>query len=72
MASNGPLETNINVNENGECGNDFSDRICENDISDSVKRRRIAHDYKKLSKLGYVTDALAVHKPANSPEIRGK
>ncbi|GBP26686.1 Round spermatid basic protein 1-like protein [Eumeta japonica] len=54
MASSAPLEASVKFNENrdGSDGNNSSNS--ETDACDNSKRRRITHDYRKLSKVGYV------------------
>lgn len=53
MASKKHLESPVKVSENRELSEDNCSSSSEADAGESIKRRRVNHDYKKLSKLGY-------------------
>lgn len=53
MASNGPLDSHVKVSENCDFGEDYCGANSEADAGEATKRRRVTHDYRKLSKLGY-------------------
>lgn len=53
MASDQPLQSNVKVSDNQEFAEDFYGQNSEADAGEGTKRRRVTHDYKRLSKLGY-------------------
>lgn len=53
MASEEPLQSNVKVCENREFSEEFNGQNYEADAGEGIKRRRVTHDYKRLSKLGY-------------------
>ncbi|XP_049881730.1 lysine-specific demethylase RSBN1L [Pectinophora gossypiella] len=53
MASGGPQESNVKVGENRDISEEYSASNGEGDAGEGSKRRRVTHDYRKLSKLGY-------------------
>ncbi|XP_048486685.1 uncharacterized protein LOC105386526 [Plutella xylostella] len=53
MASSASVESPVKVGENRESPDDYSSSNSEVDAGEGSKRRRVTHDYRKLSKLGY-------------------
>lgn len=72
MASNGPVETNVKVHENRDCSIEFNNSISDFDAGENTKRRRVTHDYKKLSKQGYFPSLSAMNKSGSTQESRVK
>lgn len=53
MASNGSLDSQAKVFANLDLSGDYNNLNCDSDAGDGTKRRRVTHDYRKLSKMGY-------------------
>ncbi|XP_046973881.1 uncharacterized protein LOC124540406 [Vanessa cardui] len=53
MASNDSIESQVKVSENRDTVDDCYSSCSETDAGEGIKRRRVTHDYRKLSKLGY-------------------
>lgn len=71
MASNSSPETNVKVSENRDSAEDYNSSNSEADAGEAIKRRRVTHDYRKLSKLGY-DPSMSLHiKHAPSPDFKG-
>lgn len=71
MASHWSAESSVKVGENREFADDYSSSNSEADAGEGTKRRRVTHDYRKLSKLGYNTSVSSSPKPQSSSEPKG-
>lgn len=71
MASNCSPETNVKVSENRDSAEDYNSSNSEADAGEAIKRRRVTHDYRKLSKLGYDPSMSLNIKHAPSPDFKG-
>lgn len=71
MASNDSKESHVKVGENGDFVDDIGN-ACDTDAGESTKRRRVTHDYRKLSKLGYGPSMPTNMKHASSGDSKGK
>ncbi|KAJ2940974.1 hypothetical protein O0L34_g13100 [Tuta absoluta] len=65
-------ESSVKNGENREFSDEFSNTNGDGDAGESGKRRRVTHDYRKLSKLGY-DPSMSTQTPVNqSAESKGK
>lgn len=71
MASNGTTESHVKVGENRDFTDDYSASNGEGDAGEATKRRRVTHDYRKLSKLGYDPSVSTNVKHGQSIELKG-
>lgn len=71
MASNGATESHVKVGENRDFTDDYSASNGEGDAGEGTKRRRVTHDYRKLSKLGYDPSVSMNVKHGQSIELKG-
>lgn len=72
MASNDSIESHVKVSENRDNVDDCCSSPSETDAGDANKRRRVSHDYRKLSKLGYDPSVPTNLKHASSTDFKGK
>ncbi|XP_026760342.2 uncharacterized protein LOC113519434 [Galleria mellonella] len=72
MASKEPLQSNVKVVENREFNEDYSTSIIEIDAGEGTKRRRMTHNYRRLSKLGYDPSMSTNTKLIQSCDGKGK
>ncbi|XP_053619301.1 lysine-specific demethylase RSBN1L [Plodia interpunctella] len=72
MASSESLQSNVKVGENRDFVDDYCSPIGEADAGEATKRRRVTHDYKRLSKLGYDPSVSSNAKLLQSSESKGK
>ncbi|XP_045780033.1 lysine-specific demethylase 9 [Maniola jurtina] len=72
MASNDSMESHVKVGENGDFVDDCGNACSDTDAGESTKRRRVTHDYRKLSKLGYDPSVPTNSKQASSGDSKGK
>ncbi|CAH2060955.1 unnamed protein product, partial [Iphiclides podalirius] len=66
MASKEHIESPVKVSENRDLSEDNCSSSSEADAGEGIKRRRVTHDYKKLSKLGYDPSVSTDSKHASS------
>lgn len=71
MASSESLQSNVKVGENRDFVDDYCSPIGEADAGEATKRRRVTHDYKRLSKLGYDPSVSSNAKLLQSSESKG-
>lgn len=71
MASSGATESHVKVSENRDFTDDYSASNGEGDAGEGTKRRRVNHDYRKLSKLGYDPSVSTNLKHGQSIELKG-
>ncbi|XP_023941496.1 lysine-specific demethylase RSBN1L [Bicyclus anynana] len=72
MASDDSMESHVKVGENGDFVDDTSNVCSDTDAGESTKRRRVTHDYRKLSKLGYDPSVPTNSKHAPPVDSKGK
>ncbi|XP_063834922.1 uncharacterized protein LOC135084107 [Ostrinia nubilalis] len=72
MASDQPVQTNVKVSEIRDFADDIYGQNSEADAGEGCKRRRVTHDYKRLSKLGYDPSVSTNAKPPQSLDSKGK
>ncbi|KAM3959897.1 LOW QUALITY PROTEIN: uncharacterized protein ACR2FA_006034 [Aphomia sociella] len=72
MASKEPLQSNVKVGENREYTEDYCSSMSEVDAGEGTKRRRVTHDYRRLSKLGYDPSVSTNAKLMQSFDGKGK
>lgn len=72
MASNDSIESQVKVGENLDTADDCYISCSETDTGEGIKRRRVTHDYRKLSKLGYDPSMPTNLKHATSSDFKGK
>lgn len=63
--------SHVKVGETLDCVDDYRGSSSEKDAGQAVKRRRISHDYRKLSKLGYGPSVSTEPRHAMSPDSKG-
>jgi hypothetical protein len=71
MASDQPLQSNVKVGENRDFAEDHNGLYNEADAGEGSKRRRVTHDYRKLSKLGYDPSMSTNAKHSQSHDSKG-
>ncbi|KAG6446633.1 hypothetical protein O3G_MSEX004538 [Manduca sexta] len=71
-SSNEARVSHVKVSGNRDFGNDCYESNGEGDAGEGTKRRRVAHDYRKLSKLGYDPSVSNESRLTPSCESRGK
>lgn len=72
MASSEPLQSHVKVGENHDFADDYCSSNSEADAGEGTKRRRVTHDYKRLSKLGYDPSVSVNAKQAQTSDCKGK
>ncbi|XP_028160646.1 uncharacterized protein LOC114353038 [Ostrinia furnacalis] len=72
MASDQPVQTNVKASEIRDFADDIYGQNSEADAGEGCKRRRVTHDYKRLSKLGYDPSVSTNAKPPQSLDSKGK
>ncbi|KAL0859452.1 hypothetical protein ABMA27_010622 [Loxostege sticticalis] len=72
MASDQPVQSNVKVGENRDFAEDVYGQNSEADAGEGSKRRRVTHDYKRLSKLGYDPSVSTNAKQPQSLDSKGK
>ncbi|XP_063543034.1 lysine-specific demethylase RSBN1L [Cydia strobilella] len=72
MASSGPLDSNVKVGENCDNTDDYFSGSSDADAGEATKRRRVTHDYRKLSKLGYDPTMSTTSRQGSTSEPKGK
>ncbi|XP_072946118.1 uncharacterized protein [Epargyreus clarus] len=72
MATNDSQKTHVKVVENRDFVDDYYSSSSEAEAGEGVKRPRMSHDYRKLSKLGYFTAVANDLKRVSSGDPKGK
>ncbi|XP_060807613.1 lysine-specific demethylase 9 [Amyelois transitella] len=72
MASSESVQTNVKVVENRDFADDYISPNSEADAGEGTKRRRVTHDYRRLSKLGYDPSMSSSAKLVQSSDAKGK
>lgn len=72
MASYDSIESHVKVRENRAIVDDCCSSSSETDAGEANKRRRMSHDNRKLSKLGYDPSVPTNLKHASSTDFKGK
>lgn len=71
-SSEEPRLSHVKVGETLDYVGDYSGSSSRKEAGNAVKRRRVSHDYRKLSKLGYGPSVSAESEHAMSPDSKGK
>ncbi|CAH2243720.1 uncharacterized protein LOC120634459 [Pararge aegeria] len=72
MASDDSMESHVKVDENGDFADDSSNACSDTETGEGSKRRRVTHDYRKLSKLGYDPSVPTNLKHASTVDSKGR